>query len=80
MAAKFAYIIHDDRLSARVSDTERCAGKRANYHVYYTTKRGARRFDPSWADTPQEAADQIAGFLSGAYALKVVSLFQGVMV
>lgn len=49
-----------DRASI-VSATEREAGKRANYHVYY--KRGDKTFfDPSWATTPQEAVTQMYGF------------------
>lgn len=48
-------------LAMKVSMTEREAGKRANYHVYYRVN-GKMRFDPSYADTPQAAETQMAAF------------------
>ncbi len=49
--------------SCVLTDTELCAGKRANFHVHYTnTENGTKYLDPSWAKTAQEAADQIVAF------------------
>jgi hypothetical protein len=42
-------------LALRVSETERCAGKRANYHVYYLLS-GKVQFDPSYEKTAEGAA------------------------
>jgi hypothetical protein len=45
----------------RMSDTELCAGRRADFHVYY--RRGGKLFfDPMWAKTPEEAAAKMLGF------------------
>jgi hypothetical protein len=45
-------------LSAKVHSSERDAGKRATYHVYYR-KNGKLLFDPSWLETPQEASESV---------------------
>jgi hypothetical protein len=38
----------------RMSDTERAAGRRADFHVYYR-RNGKLYFDPMWAKTAVEA-------------------------
>lgn len=46
---------------SRISDTERAAGRRADYHVYYR-KRGKLYFDPMWADSETEAKAKMLAF------------------
>lgn len=58
----------------RVSETEREAGKRANFHVYYRTKAGNLRFDPSWRETRQEAEADMLKLVRGATIVRTVSL------
>ena len=50
----------------RITDSERAAGKRADYHVYYR-RNGKLRLDPIWnvdgdADTAEKAAEKMAAF------------------
>lgn len=45
----------------RVSDTEKAAGKRADFHVYYRRNRKLY-FDPMWAKTADEARTKMLGF------------------
>jgi hypothetical protein len=37
--------------SARVHSEERLVGKRAPFHVYYTTRSGALQFSPAYPET-----------------------------
>ena len=66
----------DDR-ALKVHSSERDAGKRANYHVYYR-QAGKVYFDPSWSATPQSAIENTAGMFKEvrmkAEVLGVVSL------
>jgi hypothetical protein len=62
----------------RVSATEREAGKRASYHVYYR-RNGKTMFDASYADTPQQAEKDMLGFAKelrwkGVEVVGVISL------
>lgn len=40
---------------------EKCAGKKANYRVYYR-RNGRVRFDAIWAQTPEEAKATFLAF------------------
>ncbi len=45
----------------RMLDSERIAGRRADFHVYY--RRNGKLFvDAMWAKTEREAADKMRGF------------------
>lgn len=66
-------------LSKRVSDTERAAGERARFHVYYRT--GNRmKFDPSWRPTSQMAGRDIQRLVKGCEVFRIVELDQTVSV
>jgi hypothetical protein len=42
-------------------DTERAAGKRADFHVFYR-RDGKLYMDPMWAKTPEAASAAMLGF------------------
>ncbi len=46
----------------RMTDTERCAGKRADFHVYYRRRNGKLCLDAIWADTADEAKASMFAF------------------
>ena len=45
----------------RISDTEKAAGKRADFHVYYR-RSGKLYFDPIWAPGEDQAKAKMLGF------------------
>ena len=45
----------------KMTDTERAAGMRADFHVY-DRRKGKLYFDAMWADTPDEAIEKMRGF------------------
>lgn len=56
----------------KISATEKAAGKRADYHVYY--RRGGKLyFDPMWAPTAEAAEAKFKAFaLEAGWAVHVV--------
>lgn len=70
-------------LPTRIHSSERLVGRRATFHVYYTDGKGRRRFDASWAKTPDGAVSQICGSLKtlrdAATDVKVVACEGGLV-
>ena len=60
-------------LSLKIHSSERHAGKRATYHVYYR-RNGKVYFDPSWLGTESEAGDAVSGMVKLCYPKSKVEL------
>jgi hypothetical protein len=48
-----------------LSETEKCDGTRAVFHVFYRKPNGKLYFDPSWEMTPHAAITGIERLLRG---------------
>jgi hypothetical protein len=66
-------------LSSKVHSSERDAGRRATYHVYYR-RNGKLFYDPSWLETPDAAGAAVVKMVKQAYRRATVELVKVVSV